>query len=187
MAAGFELNRNQSASEFVGTTELYDIASGHSTRLAVGDVVRLTGTSNATTGRAGVDAVTQAQSLTGVIESFAPDLENESLNDAGGLAASTAGTALVIIDPNSLFEAEADATLSAVDVGLNVEALITAATQSGGLTISNMEIDSSTKASTSTLHFRIVKLLEGKTSGVLGDRALVRINNSTIRAGATGV
>jgi len=187
MAAGFELIRNQSAGEFVGTTELYDIAAGHSTRLAIGDVVVITGTSNATTGRAGVDAAAQAAAITGVIESFAPDFDNESFNDAGGLAASTGGTAQVIVDPNSLFEAEASATLDAVDVGLNAEAVITAATQTGGLTISNMEIDSATKATTSTLHFRIVKLLEGKTSGVLGDRAIVRLNNTTIRAGAAGV
>lgn len=187
LMAGFQLSRTQNSSEFVGKTELYAIlAADNAARLAPGDCVVITGDGDAVTGRSGITIAAQAAAITGVIDSIAPNIDTESLNDIG-IAASTAGTCQVITDRASLFEVETSATLVVANVGLNAEAVVTAATQSGGLTISNMTLDQATVATTSTLHFRILRLLPGLTSGVLGDRALVRLNNTTEIAGATGI
>lgn len=169
-----------------GKIVTFDVAASHATRLAPGDVVRITGTANATTGLAGIDAAAAGQSITGVINSIEPQVATENFTDTG-LAASTAGTVKVNIDPEALYEVDTSATLAVADVGLNADIVATAATQSGGLTISNMTLDSATKAATATLQFRIVELRAGLTTGVLGDRAVVKVNNSTSRAGATGV
>ena len=187
MSSGFQLDRVQSSGDFTGQTELYEIiAVGNAARLAPGDCVVITGDGDATSGRSGITIAAQAAAITGVIESIAPQLDSESLNDTG-IAASTAGTCQVITDRNAVFEVESSATLVAANVGLNAEAVVTAATQSGGLSISNMTLDQATVATTSTLHFRILRLLPGISSGVLGDRALVRLNETTQTAGAAGV
>lgn len=169
-----------------GKIRTFDVASSHATRLAPGDVMRITGTANATTGLAGIDAAAAGQSITGVLNSVEPSFATESFTDTG-VAASTAATVKVNDDPFALYEVDTSATLAVADVGLNADIVVTAATQSGGISISNMTLDSSTKATTVTLQFRIVGLLPGTTTGVLGDRALVMVNNSTNKAGAVGV
>jgi len=194
MAAGFNLSRSQSSGEFSGQTEIFDVAATHLTRIAIGDVVVLTGTSTTVPvgsqmfGRSQVDRQgTGTAVFTGIVESIAPDLANEELNDAGGLDALKAGSMQVILDINSLFEVESDATIVAASVGLNFDFIPTAATQTGGLTISNMELDGSSGVATAATPFRLVKLLEGLTSGVLGDRALVRMNATTSHNGVLGI
>lgn len=187
MAAGFQLSKSRSSSgDFTGAGQEFDIPSDNAGRLGVGDAVTLTGDANATTGVAEIVIGAQGASIIGVVTSFSPDIANESFNDAGGIAASTAGKCLVITDEKALFEVECSATLATADVGLNAEAVVTAATQSGGLTISNMTLDSATKATTNTLHFKIQGLLLGATSGTLGDRALVSLNGTFNNTGATG-
>jgi len=187
MSAGFQVSSNQSSGDYTGSVREFDIAVGNADRLAVGDVVVLTGTANATTGIAGVGKASQSARIAGVISSFAPNIANESFNDATGLAASTAGTAFVVIDKNVLFEVESNSTLAITDVGLNADAVVTAATQTGGLTISNMVLAASTKNTTNTLHFKIHKLLLGATSKVFGDRAVVSIAGSLLQGDQTGV
>lgn len=179
--SGFKVSSSQSSGDYTGAIREFDVPVGNASILAVGDVVNLTGTSNAVTGVAGIVKASQGAAIAGVIQSFAPNFTTENFTDAGGIAVSTAATAFVAIDTNLMFQVECDATLDAVDVGLNAEALVTAATKSGGLTSSNMQLDSSTKAATATLQFRIHKLLPGATSGVLGDRALVSINASSLQ------
>lgn len=168
-----------------GKIRLFDVASSHSTRLGIGDVVRITGTGNSTTYIGGIDAAAAGQSITGVITGFVPPFATESFLDTG-LAASTAGQALVNTDPFALYIVDTSAQLAVADIGLNADIVATAATQSGGLTISNMTLDSSTKNTTSTLQFRIIGILPDD-NGTVGNRALVMVNNSTQKAGATGV
>ncbi len=196
MGAGFSLSRSQSSAEFVGTTELFDVAADNARIIAKGDVVIITGESTVTpvnkqvAGRSQVETAADgavATRQTGIVEAIAPDLANEALNDAGGLAALTAGTLFVIVDGNTLFEAESDATILAAQVGLNIGFVATEAVKTGGLTISGFELDGSSAATTITLPFRIVKLLKGKDTGILGDRALVRLNATTANNGAAGI
>tara|TARA_R110000803_G_scaffold115793_5_gene184352 strand:- start:1283 stop:1837 length:555 start_codon:yes stop_codon:yes gene_type:complete len=183
--AGFNLDLGQSSSDHNGQLESYSVAVGHATLLAPGDVVVLTGTSSVE-GIASVDAAAQGAAMSGVIAGIEPLFTGENLTQTG-LPASTAGTVRCHIDPNLNFIVECSAALSAVDVGLNADAAVTAASASGGLTVSNMKLDSATKAGTATLQFRIVGLVPNSAGVVDGLTARVRINNSTIRAGAAGV
>lgn len=174
------------AQDPMGKIKLFNVDSGHATRLARGDVVRLTGTSTSASGIPEVDAAAAAQTVTGVISGVVPNYATEAFTDTG-LAASTAGTVLVCTDPLALYEVDVtNGPLGAADVGLNADIVATAATVSGGLTQSNMTLNATGKNTTSTLQFRIVKLLTG-SDGVLGSRAQVRINSTTTVAGATGV
>ena len=187
MSSGFQLSRTQGSGDFCGGTELYGVLAAETApRLAPGDCVVITGDGDATTGRSAVTVAAQGAAITGVIESFAPDLDNEALNDTG-LAGSTAGTCQVITDHNSVFEVECSATLVVANVGLNADAVVDVATLSGGLSISNMTLDQGTVNTTNTLHFRILRMLPGITTLVLGDRALVRLNSTTGTTGALGI
>ena len=183
--SGFELVKSDVSDVNLIRTYVYDAAARP---VAIGDCVVATGSSSATTGEpiASTSAAGAITALTGVVVAIQPQLTTETLN-TNGLAASTAGRLQVVDNPFSLFEIECDATLAAADVGLNCGYNAADASTTGSVITSNYTLDTSTKATTATLPFTIVALLKGATSGTLGDRALVRINNSTVRAGATGV
>lgn len=169
-----------------GKLKRYDIDAAHATRLSIGDVVRVTGTSTALTGVAQVDAGAATQQVTGVISGIIPNFATENLTDTG-LPAGTAGSVLVRVNPQDLYEVDVvNGPLLAADVGLNVDLVATAATLSGGLTISNMAVNATGKAVTATLPFQVVMLLPD-AAGVLGNRARVKINASTNNPGAAGV
>jgi len=182
--SGFSLSRSQSSGEYVGKVETYHVAATHASILAPGDVVVLTGTAH-TDGTPQVDAGAAGVSTTGVIASIDPTISGEALSDTG-LPASTAGTVKVMIGEHDLYEVDVtNGPLAVTDTGLNANLIATAATKTGGLTSSNMTLNATGKATTATLNFQIVRLLEG-SDGVLGSRALVRPNNTTMSAGATG-
>lgn len=165
---------------------LYDVASSHASIIAIGDVVRVQGTATAASANQVVDVATAGQSISGVVAGIVPQYATESFSDTG-LPASTAGQVLVVTDPFAYYEVDvSNGPLVVADVGLNADIVATAATKSGNLTISNMTINSTGKATTSTLQFRIEALLSD-TAGVFGNRARVRINNSTYNSGTTGV
>ena len=169
-----------------GKLERFEVAATHATRLAIGDLVRITGEANAVTGVPQVDAPTAGQSITGVISGIVPGFATENFTDTG-LAATTLGAVLVQCDPRAEYEVDVvNGPLVVANTGLNATYVPTAATNTAGYTQSNMVLNATGVATTSTLPLRIVKLLVG-SDGVLGSRALVRINESTVIAGATGV
>lgn len=184
--AGFNLDLSQGSGDHDGKLETFSIDAAHATLLAIGDVLVLTGTSDAD-GVAGADAGAQGAAITGIVAGFEPNFVGEQLTETG-VPALIAGKARCHIDPNLNFEVDVSGgALAAGDVGLNADAAFTTATKSGGLTLSNMTLDSATKLATATLQFRIVGLVKNKDGVIDGLRARVRINNSTIRAGAAGV
>lgn len=183
--AGFEAVKRSGSAESTGMVQTFAVDAAHATLLARGDVVVITGDGDAN-GVSEVDTGNAATLNTGVIISVDFTLAGESLTETG-LLASTAGTVKVNQDQNQLYEVETDATLTATDVGFNCGINVTTATKSGGLTISNMTLDSATAAATQTLPFRIVRLLNGATTGTLGDRALVRPNATTQSDGSVGI
>lgn len=169
-----------------GKLERFEVAATHATRLAIGDLVRITGTANAVTGVPEVDAPTAGQAVTGVVSGIVPGFATENFTDTG-LAASTAGAVLVQCDPRAEYEVDVvNGPLVVANVGLNADFVPTAATNTAGYTQSNMVLNATGVATTATLPFRIVKLLTG-SDGVLGSRALVRMNNTTMITGAAGV
>ena len=185
MAGGFKYVGSDSQDP-MGKIKLFNVDVGHATRITKGDVVRLTGTSTAAIGIPEVDAATAAQTITGVVAGVVPNYATESFTDTG-LAASVAGTVLVVTDPFALYEVDvSNGPLVVADVGLNADLVATASTLSGGLSQSNMTLNATGKNTTSTLQFRITKILSD-SAGVFGNRAQVRINSTTTVAGATGV
>ena len=183
--AGFLAVKKQGAGGTDGMVQTFAVDAAHSTLLAAGDAVVITGNGDAN-GVSEVDTGNAATLNTGVITSVDFTLAGESLTETG-LPAGTAGTVKVNTDPLQNFEIETDATLVVANVGLNAAINVTTATKSGGLTISNMTLDTATVNTTITLPYRIVALLEGITTGVLGDRALVRPNATTQSTGAVGI
>ena len=178
MAGGFRPVQDISGGPYCGTVQTFAVAAGHATLLAVGDLVRITGTAT-TQGLALVDAAATAQTLTGPIVAidFNPsDLESK------GLAAGTAGTVKVATDPMILMEAESSTTVAVTDVGANADIVATAASASGGLVNSNMTVNTTSPAA-ATAQIRIEGLKDGGTAA--GSTMYVRINEST--ANAVGV
>jgi len=186
--AGFQALRQPGQGDYTGKLETFDVDAAHARIIAPGDVVILSGTSNATNGRAGADNFADgaiAGQVTGIVASIEPQFVGENLQTTA-LAATTAGTINCHIDPNMAFIVDSDATLTAADVGLNAGFNALESTANGGLFISNYDLDSSSVAATATLPFRIIGLAED-AAGVLGNRAIVQMNSSTLGAGTTGV
>jgi len=183
--AGFEYARKQGTGGTEGMVQTFAVSAAHTTLLAPGDAVVITG-DGSVLGVSEVNTGNATTANTGVIISVDFQLAGENLTETG-LPALTAGTVKVELDPQALYEIETDATLVVANVGLNIGINTTVATKTGGLTISNMTADSATAAVTITLPYRIVALLEGNTSGVLGDRILARPNATTQSDGALGI
>lgn len=183
--SGFQQSRNQSGADTTGKVFTYDVAAAHSTRLAPGDVVDLTGTSTAGTGVPQADAAGTTGQILGVIASVDITYAGEALSDTG-LPALTGGSIKVNVDPFTLFEVDvANGPLVVANVGLNANQVVTEATLNGGLTVSNMTLNATGIAATVTLPWEIVALREDE-DGVLGNRALVRPNTTTLSAGTVG-
>jgi len=171
-----------STSENAGKVRRFFVAAAHATFLAPGDQVQLAGSADID-GVASVDALTASgQQALGVIASIEYQVAGENLTNTG-LAAGTAGYVYVHTDPALWFEAPvANGPLLVADVGLNVNGTYTASTKVGGMAVSTQGVNATGKATTATLQYRIQGLLPD-AAGVLGNVALVSINNQT----ATGV
>lgn len=182
MAGGFNVSRSVGTAENTGKVRRYYVEATHASIIAPGDVVKLTGTADAD-GVAAVGRATSGGVIAGVVASVDYNIAGENLSDTG-LPALTAGYVFVHTDPNIEFEVDCTATLAAADVGLNASPDWAVATKSGGITVTNVKLDSSTKAATAALQFRITGLLRD-AAGVLGNRATVTINATALSG--TGV
>jgi len=180
--AGFNYVKSQTGGGTTGHVFTYAVDAAHATLLAPGDAVVITGDGDAF-GVSEVDTGNTATANTGVLESV--KVNPNTLNQTG-LAASTLGEVRVRIDQFALYEIDADATYNAASVGLNTGINVTTATSTGTVAISNMTADFATVATTQTLPYRVVALLED-TAGVLGNRVLLRPNASTASDGAAGI
>ncbi len=180
--SGFQKIGSISGAEPHGVIQTFDVVSTHSSILAVGDVVDITGTGSAT-GRQGVDAASATGQMLGVVVGF--EVDPDTLNSTG-LAASTAGVARVDTDPNSTYRVTvSNGPLASTDIGLNCDSVVTAATVSGGLTRSNMTVNATGVATTVTFPWRIIAL-EEDSDGTYGNVAIVAPNSTVARAGTVG-
>ena len=183
--AGFKYLGTEAQGEASGKLKRFKVDAAHSGVIGPGDLVLVTGDAD-TDGVSEVDIGTANTANTGVVMSVVPNFSGEALSTTH-LAASTAGYVLVNVDPDALYEVEvSNGPLSVDDVDLNAPAVVTAGTVSGGLFTSNMGVNDTGAATTSTLPLRIVKLLEDE-AGVLGNKAIVKLNETTNRLGATGI
>lgn len=167
---GFRPLRHIDGSPYNGQYTPYLIASGDATAVYIGDVVVIAGSAG-TVGQVvgGMDvegiatviraaAGTTGQNIAGVVAGFLPDPTNLNLKYR---VASTNRIAYVVTDPTVVYECQEDADttpLAAVDIGLNVAFSLTAGSTTTGN--SGMELDSSTKATTITLPFKLLGLVK---------------------------
>jgi hypothetical protein len=183
--AGFRKVGTDSQGDVSGKLKLYNVAVGNGTVIGPGDLVRITGTASAA-GVAQVALGPADTASTGVVAFVELNLAGEALSRTH-LPASTAGNVFVDTDINALYECDvANGPLAVTSVGLNCPAVVTAGTVNGSVFISNMTANATGAAATATLPLQIVALLED-ADGVLGNRALVRINATTVKPGATGI
>ena len=73
---GFRPIQDISGGTYTGKVQTFAVAAAHASLLAVGDLVRITGTARAIDGMAEVDAATAAQTLTGPIVGIDFDMSN---------------------------------------------------------------------------------------------------------------
>jgi hypothetical protein len=183
--SGFDLVGTESNGSIDGKQKTFAVDAAHAGVLGPGDLVLITGDGSAT-GVSEVDIGTANAANTGVISSVKPTLSGEALSITH-LAATTAGNVLVNVDAFATYEvAVSNGPLVVANVGLNCPAVVTAGTVSGSVFNSNMGANATGVATTSTLPLHIVALKED-SDGVLGNRAIVRINESTSKLGATGI
>lgn len=183
--SGFKHVGTMAQGDVTGKVKRFKVDSGNSTKLGIGDVVLVTGDAD-TDGISEVGIGTANTANTGVVVGVEPSYSGENLTK-NYLAASTAGYLLVNTDPDALYEVDvANGPLSVDDVDLNVPLVATEGTVNGILFTSNMKVNDTGANTTATLPFRVVKLLED-SSGTLGNRALVKPNETTYRLGATGI
>ncbi len=189
MAGGFRPVQDLSGSDYTGKVQTFAVDATHASILAVGDLVVETGNLEAATGLSEVDAITAGTGnlITGAIVAID---RNISDLEQSGLPASTAGTVKVASDPNLLLEAETlGGTFALTDVGGNLPVTVTAATASGGLVNSNMVVNTTGAALSTTEQVRVVGVKDSADitfPAAAGTTLIVRINESTIN-GAVGV
>ena len=169
---GFKPVQSLGGAPYTGKVVTYNVVSGHSTLLAVGDLVVITGTADAT-GLAQVDAAAAAGLITGCIVSIDANISNL---EQAGLPAGIGGNVKVAVDRNMLMEAPTASAVAVTDVGGNAEIVATAATLSGGLASSNMTVQTDTVIA-ATSQIRIEGLKDGETDA--GSIIFCRINEST--------
>lgn len=185
MPGGFKLVGSDSQGGITGKQKTFAVLAATAEVIAPGDLVRITGTGH-TDGMAGVSIAPTSTASTGVVMSVDPTFSGEALSTSYH-AASTLGTVKVNVDPNALYEVDvANGPLAVTDIGLNCPAVVTEATVSGSLAPSVMTANATGKATTSTLPLHIVALKED-SDGTLGNVAIVRLNETTVALGATGI
>ena len=185
MPAGYKLVNTDSQGDVTGKQKTFAVLVATTEVIVPGDLVRIAGTANAQ-GVADVSIAPTSTACTGVVMSIDPTFAGEALSQTHH-ASGTLGTIKVNVDPNATYEVDvANGPLLITEVGLNAPAVVTEATASGSLFPSVMEVNATGVATTATLPLHIVALKED-AAGVLGNVAIVRINESTLALGATGI
>ena len=183
--SGLKPVRHASGAPYNGATNMYHVASGNSSVIAVGDPVIITGAADAD-GIPTVAAATAGGSnrITGVMVSLA---QNGGLTRDSGVAttASTNQYINVCDDPDVSFEVQNDGTMSAGQIGLNAAFVYSAASTYG---VSGVELDTSTLATTAALQLKVLRLVR-RQGNAIGEFAKVevKINEPTTIADTAGV
>jgi hypothetical protein len=165
----------------------YVIVAADGTAVYPGDVVKLSGTSDADGNFASVVLAAAGDAVIGVVGEFEPNRDN--LNIAGqARAASTLRYVYVFDDPMIVFEAEtSNGTAAITDVGLNVNHAV--GTPNATTATSGAYLDFGTEATTAALTFKILGF-SSRVDNEVGASAklLVKINNHQfVHTGALGV
>lgn len=169
-AQGFLPVRHTSGAPWNGQVLPFLVPASDGAAMFIGDVVETLGTSGAAGvfvagyNCEGMHAVKHStltstgQTNMGVVVGFLPDPTNLTLRHR---AASTNRIALVVTDPTVIYEVQENAVTTPIassDIGCAVGIVTTAGNTTTG--VSSMALDSATVASTSTLPFKILGLVQ---------------------------
>lgn len=186
---GFTPIGTLSGSDYHGKLRRVAFAAGDSTAAYVGDLVKLTGTTDAT-GKIPVVAQSAAGDASiGVLVSLDADPSDEgSLMTPLTRAASTARTGQVAFGQDVLYVIQEDSVGNDIEIteaGLNCDVIVGSGSDVTG---SGMELDSDTAASTSSLNVRLHHVYDAPDNA-LGTNArwVVSINASQEALNQTGV
>lgn len=196
---GFIPYRYLNGAPYNGAATMYAIATDHGTVVAVGDLVKLLGTTDTVNHMRIVGAVTAAtDSSVGVVVGIktvgkqlssgaGPSLDLPQANRVG-TSPGHGSYVYVADDPNILFSCleDADTTpLTTTAAGMNISPAIGAASTVTG--VSGHTLDSSTVSTTSTLPLKIVEFAQTEDNlttgvGTATSRWIVKINNHQLAA-----
>lgn len=177
---------------WTGGIQAFPITATYNVSLFTGDLVTFTSGlltryvpgNGATAPVAGVFIGCQYRDSSGVYQ-FSPYWPASTAVFTG-----TTATANVIVDPNTIFDIQANGAVAATSINKNAEVSFTTSgsTATGQ---SGMTLDTSTNpiATTSTFPLHIIAFspVPGNIAGVTYNNLLVKLNNSSSGAGATGV
>lgn len=165
---GFRPVKHLNGSSFNGQGNMYFVAAGEANNIAIGDLVKLSGTADAN-GVAGVARISAAGDVyLGAVIGFKPYPSDLTKNYR---PASTAYYVYVADSPDIVYEVQADAVVNVADVGLNFDPTVTAATVTGNTAVSNMQIAGATKAVTATLGFKLVGMAQREDNDITSTNA----------------
>lgn len=181
---GFRPVKYTTGSPYMGQVNMYQVDATDATALGVGDMVKLDGTASAA-GIRGVTRATLSAPVVGAIVGFVVD--PTSLNTPQYRAATTLRYALVADSPDLLFEAQANATVTAALLGNNCELTIAAASTVTGL--SAMQVDISVTGTTNTSALKLIEIVQSPDNAIgTFNKVLVKINNHQLGSlGTAGV
>src|SRR3990167_1298248 len=170
---GFRTLKYKSGKPYFGAVTMYQVDATDATALGIGDMVKLDGTASAA-GIRGVTRATLSAPCIGSIVGFV--IDPADLNTPQYRAASTLRYALVADDPDLLFVAEANATVTAALLGNNCELTIAAASTVTGM--SAMQVDISVTGTTNTSALKLVEILQSSDNAIgTYNKVVVKINN----------
>jgi len=191
--AGLTPVKYLNGADWDGSGNIYYIDSADGSAYYPGDLVKLSGSGDATRGIPGISKSAAGDVSVGVLISVGVNPDGGPYIDPNNLTLTNAPAtktqsyyALVVDDPMVVFEMQESGTaLAAADIGLNANIIV--ATPGTGGRWSASVIDNSTKATTSTLNVKLLGLAR-RSDNAFGTAAkwLVIINSHSYRAGTTG-
>lgn len=192
--AGLSPVKTITGASWNGQANLYSIDKAYATALAIGDPVASSGSASAD-GVPGIVLATagDTHAIRGVVvavgtsKGLMANPSNLDITYRPGAAQNDTWYALVVDDPNVLFEVQEGGTgsaLTAADVGGNAALL---AGNNNGY-VSGWTMDNTTVATTATLQVKLMGLVD-RFDNDFGQYAkwLVKINNHELAAGTAGV
>lgn len=183
-----------SGAAYTGGGTVYSIAASYATALYIGDPVISSGTADSN-GIPGITLAAATGAIRGVIVAIGQDpnfYANPGSLDTTyrpAAAQSTVWYALVVDDPNTIFQVQEVGTgtpLDATAVGLNTNLVL----GSGNGFVSGWTLDNASEGTTSTLQVRLLGLARtAPIANAFGQYAKwwVKINNHELSAGTSGV
>ena len=187
--SGFTPIGTLSGADYHGKMRRVVFAVGDAVAAFPGDLVKLTGTTDATGKIPVVAQSAAADASIGVLVSLEPDFTDEGSLNTNYREALTARTGYVLFGQDVLYKIQEDSDGNAIEIteaGFNCDVVVGSGNTITGA--SGMELDSDSAANTSTLNVRLHHVFDAPDNA-LGDNAewVVSINASQEALNQTGV